>query len=175
MAHLHRLPALLLAIALLAAAALPMAAPADPPLPPPPAAESAEAAPEEEELEEECVVVETELVDGELQEFCEEEDESEAASSAERCFLRSAHAHSSTRRHRLTVAVGYTTYAPASARIVIRQGAIRIGAFNRHLGRSGVLRFTSKLDQHGRGRVSVRISPAARTECPSRQLVLRAD
>ena len=175
MAHLHRLPAVLLAIALLAAAALPMAAPADPSPAPPPGADFAEAATEDgDELEEECVVVEEEFNDGELQEFCAEEDESEAASSAEKCFLRSAHAHSATRRDKLKVTVGYTTYTPANAKIEIRQGAIRIGTFNRHLGKSGVLRFTSKLGKHGRAGVSIRISPAKKTECPSRRLVLRA-
>jgi hypothetical protein len=176
MAHLHRLPAVLLAIALLAAAALPMAAPADPSPAPAPRADFAEATAEDgEELEEECVVVEEEFVDGELQEFCAEEDESEAASSAEKCFLRSAHAHSATKRDKLKVTVGYTTYDPANARIEIRQGATRIGNFNRHLGKSGVLRFTSKLDEPRRAGVSIRISPAEKTECPAGRLVLRAN
>lgn len=178
MAHLHRLPAVLLAVALLAAAALPMAAPADPSQAPTPRADFAEVAAEGgEEFEEECVVVEEELIDGELQEFCEEEEaeESEAASSAEKCFLRSAHAHSATKRDRLKVTIGYTTYDPASARIEIRQGATRIGTFNRHLGKSGVLRFTSKLDEQRRAGVSIRISPAEKTECPARRLVLRAN
>jgi hypothetical protein len=175
MAHLHRLPAVLLAIALLAAAALPMAAPAEPPPPPPPGADLAEDAVEDgEEPEEECVVVEEELVDGELQELCEEEGGSEATGSAKKCFLRSAHAHSSTKREKLKVTVGYTTYDPASAKIEIRQGAVRIGSFNRHLGKSGVLRFTSKLGKHARAGVSIRISPAESTECPARRLVLHA-
>lgn len=175
MAHLHRLPAVLLAIALLAAAALPMAAPADPSPAPSPSADFAEAAAEGgEELEEECVVVEEEFVDGELQEFCEEEGESEAASSTEKCFLRSAHAHSATKRDKLKVTVGYTTFSPANAKIEIRQGAVRIGAFNRHLGKSGVLRFTSKLEGQRRAGISIRINPAEKTECPAGRLVLRA-
>jgi hypothetical protein len=175
MASLHRVPAILLAVALLAAAALPMAAPAEPlPAPGPSPALAEAAAEDEEESEEECVVVEEEFVDGELQEFCAEEDESEAASSIDNCFLRSAHAHSATKHNKLKVTVGYTTNDPADAKIEIRQGGARIGTFSRHLGKSGVLRFTSKLNKRHRAGVSIRIRPTQETGCPARRLVLRA-
>ena len=156
----------LLAICLLAAAMTPLTAPAAPQ-----ASASAEASAEEEDseeewgLEEECIEIE--------EEFCEEEDESSTASSTDKCFLRSAQAHATTKRDKLKVTVGYTTYDPVNAKIEIRQGKTRIGTFKRHLGKSGVLRLTGKLSGPNGNGVAVRIHPAeGAAGCPSRRLVL---
>ncbi len=164
--HLFLAVQALLAIGLFATAMAPLGAPAAPPSAAPAEVSTEEEGSEEEsEFEEECVEAE--------EEFCEEEDESEAASSAEKCFLRSAQAHSATKNNKLKVTVGYTTNRPVGAMIEIRQGSTRIGTFRRHLGKSGVLRFTGKLPKQENAGIAVRIRPSeGAAGCPSRRLVL---
>lgn len=111
---------------------------------------------EEWELEEGCFEEGFEV-------SCEEEAE-EADPSRADCPLRSTHAHAVSIHDRLKVTIGYTTYRPAAATIQIGRGKAVIGNFKRHLGRSGVLRLTDKLDKGhgGRIRVSVRVPSAGR-------------
>ena len=127
----------------------------------------------EAESEEEGEEVEEEVGCEEPEEACEESaNESGDASSAGSCPLRSAQGHASTRRNKLKVTVGYTTYRPVDATIQIRQGSTDVGTFKRHLGRSGVLRFTEKVGKEQGKRVIVQIDPTERAGCPSRRLVL---
>jgi hypothetical protein len=137
------------------------------------AADFAEAESEEEGEEVEGEEVEEEVGCEEPEEACEESaDESGDASSAGSCPLRSAQGHASTRRNKLKVTVGYTTYRPVDATIQIRQGSTDVGTFERHLERSGVLRFTEKVGKKQGKRVIVQIDPTERAGCPSRRLVL---
>jgi hypothetical protein len=127
------------------------------------------------EVEEESTA--GELTAGELAEICEETDEAEGTLAGERpprgCLLRSASAHAVAKDDRLKVTIGYTTSEPVAARIEIRNGADRIAAVNRHLGRSGVLRFTENLGQEESKRIVIRIElPSTKSAgCPSRRLV----
>jgi hypothetical protein len=133
---------------------------------------------EEDEWEEECVEGGEEEEEEESpetseaeEESCEEADDSEAE-ALDGCPLRSARAHATTSHDKLKVTLGYTTVKPVTARIQIRIGSARVGSFERHLGRSGVLRFSEKVDKaHGR-RVTVQIDPAGGAGCPSRLLAL---
>jgi hypothetical protein len=133
---------------------------------------------EEGEWEEECVEGGEEEDEEESSEATEAEEEScEEAGDSEAgpldgCPLRSARAHAATSHDKLKVTLGYTTDEPVAARIQIRIGSTRVGSFERHLGRSGVLRFSEKVDKtHGR-RVTVQIDPAGGAGCPSRLLAL---
>jgi hypothetical protein len=127
---------------------------------------------EEAATEEECVeeAEELEADSEEAEEVCAESDETES-DAASGCPLRSAHAHAATPHHKLKVTVGYTSSEPVTAKIQIQAGA-RAETFTRHLGRSGVLRFTEKLgDRHG-DQVVVRIQPTGASECSPRRLAL---
>jgi hypothetical protein len=147
---------------------------------------------EEEEGEDEarigeCEEAEGEFAEGELtldevEQICSEEEERQKTASAgsaapEECLLRSTHAHAVTneKRNQLKLTLGYTTYEPTKATIQLHSGPTPIGSFKRYLGRSGVLRFTNKLNEkQGRQRVHVVIEiPSVRSAgCPSRRLVL---
>jgi hypothetical protein len=104
----------------------------------------------------------------------EEEAEAEAADRRE-CALRSARAHAVVKGEKLKIAVGYSTYEPVQATIRIDSGATRLGSFQRHLRRSGVLRFTETLrSRQAPKRVVVRIRLATGgAGCPAGRLVLR--
>ena len=122
----------------------------------------------EEEGGEECLEVEGELSHEGAEEFCEEAEDA-GLSRAEECPLRSTTAHAAAKHDRLKVTVGYTTYEPAAATIRIS----RLGTFKRHLGRSGVLRFTEKVPAKHRGRVVVHIRvPSAERYCADEAAVL---
>jgi hypothetical protein len=136
-----------------------------------------EEAEEEEEPSEEEEELET--CEEEPQE-CEEAEEpaSEAGAkpsgpSAE-CPLRKAKAHAVAKNGKLKLTIGYTTNEPFDATVEIKRGAVRIGSLHRHLGRSGVLRFSKELNGEPGGRLVVRILPPKRERagCPSRRLVL---
>jgi hypothetical protein len=126
----------------------------------------------DEEGEEACVEAEDESPAEEAEGPCEEFEEEES-SEAEECPLRSTRAHGSTTHDRLRITVGYTTYRPAAATIQIGSGANKLGTFKRHLGRSGVLRFTEKgIAKHGkRIMVHVRV-PSAQRYCADDAAVL---
>lgn len=128
---------------------------------------------EEELAEEECVeeVEELEANPAEAEEACEELDESEE-SGASACPLRSAHAHAAVQHERLKVTVGYMSSEPLLAKIQILAGAARAETFRRHLGRSGVLRFAEKVNEHHGNRVVVLIQATGAAECSARRLVL---
>src|ERR1044072_8121851 len=107
-------------------------------------------APEEEEAGEEWE-------DWEEDEWEWEEEEEPEPSPAEECPLRSAKASAVTKHQRLKLTVGYTTYEPVNPTREGRQGAARSGTFKRHLGRSGVLRFTRDLGQKRPKGIAIRI------------------
>ena len=106
----------------------------------------------EEESEEVCIEGDEEDEFPEGEEECEA-DEEEGSSEGE-CFLRTARArivaYPSHGQIRLTL--GYTTYAPTRATVEYRvRNGERLGAVNRRLGRSGVLRLSKHL---GRGEMA---------------------
>jgi hypothetical protein len=134
---------------------------------------------EGEFAEEECATAQEEFEEGELSkaeadEICKEAREAakEAAgsSAAGGCPIHSATAHSSIQNDRLKLTIGYTTNTPVTATIQIHG----IGTFKRHLGKSGVLRFSKTLSgaPHGRAVVHIKLPGGERAECPSRRLVL---
>jgi len=149
-----------LGLALLALAAAPLGAPAAPP-----SSFAVEAEPSEVEFE-------LEPGDWEFEEEWEEEEE-EAESSADQCPLHSTTAHGTTKRNKLKLTVGYTTSEPANARIEVRSGSTSLGTYKRHLGRSGVLRFTKTLGKKHAGKVVVDVSvPTAGRYCADEAAVL---
>jgi len=109
---------------------------------------------------------------GEECEF-EEEEEAEDSGEAETCPLRSVNAHAAEHNDRLRVTVGYTSYRGVAAKVQVGRGSTRIGTFTRHLSRSGVLRFSGKLNRRhgGRLRVSVRV-PSEGGYCAEEDAVL---
>lgn len=119
---------------------------------------------EEWELEEEgeeCLEAEP----GEPEEEgCEETEE-----ESEQCPLRSAHAHLSESHNRLKLTIGYASLEPTPATVQIQSG--RIMTFKRHLGKSGVLRFTENARSLNR-KVVIRLEAVGWAGCPSRRLVL---
>lgn len=136
---------------------------------------------EVEFAEEECEIAKEELEAGELSKaeadaICKEAKEfakeaiADQSANAE-CPIRSASAHASTHRGQLKLTIGYTTNTPVSATIQIHG----IGAFKRHLGKSGVLRFTGPAsDEHNRPVVHIKLPASERAGCTSRSLVLLA-
>jgi len=102
----------------------------------------------------------------EAEEACEEEEEE----AAEKCPLRSASAHAATTHTKLKITIGYTTYQPAPARVQIRNS--RVETYKRHLGKSGVLRFTEPLTHKQSSKVVVNIESVGQAACPTRRLVL---
>jgi hypothetical protein len=124
---------------------------------------------EEIEVEGECVEGAEPETGEEAEEACDEE-ESET-SSADRCPLRSASAHAATTHTKLKITIGYTTYQPTPARVQIRNSHLE--TYKRHLGKSGVLRFTEKLAKTASAKVVVSIEPIGRAGCPSRRLDVR--
>lgn len=128
--------------------------------------------------EAECIAEEAgfeaiELSEAELREICAEELEAaEEAATASRCPLRSANGHAVARNGRLKVTVGYTASEPFSARVELRRGDVQIAAAQRHLGRSGVLRFSEKLGEKRLERIVIRIRlPQAKADCPAYRAV----
>lgn len=133
-------------------------------------------------VEEECGVAREEFEEGELTKpesdaICKEAKEAaREATSGPRstpsgeCPIHSATAHSSVHNDRLKLTIGYTTNTPVTASIQVHG----IGTFKRHLGKSGVLRFSKKLSNETHGRTVVRFKlPASESAgCPSRRLVL---
>lgn len=89
-----------------------------------------------------------------------------SSSTAAECPIHSATAHASTHHGQLLLAIGYTTNAPVAATIQIHG----VGTFKRHLGHSGVLRFTG--EEHGRPVVHIRLPASERPACASHLLVL---
>ncbi len=101
----------------------------------------------------------------------EEEEEAEPL-PGDVCPLRSARAHAVTKHNKLKLTIGYTTNEPFTTAIQLRKGAVGIETFKRHLGRSGILRFTEELGK-GSGQLSIHIRlPSEGAGCPSRRLVL---
>ncbi len=168
-----------LAICLLAAAMAPLTAPAKAAAAFVPAAgefvasagefEDEEAF-EGEETDLECLEIAAELDPEEAAEFCSEEEDEAEAEEAEPCPLRSASARATTRHNRLKITIGYTTFEPTPAQIKLKSGSHRLGTFKRHLGRSGVLRFTRPARK--KLKLVVQIKPLGESGCPSRRLVL---
>jgi hypothetical protein len=126
---------------------------------------------EEDEGEEECVEVgEEEEEAGEEEEECEAEAEGSGSVSAEDCFLRTVHARivAFPDRNMVRLTLGYTTYAPAQATVEYKVKHDRLGAVNRRLGRSGVVRLNkhlgdremSRVQGSGRFTVTVHVSEA---------------
>lgn len=108
----------------------------------------------EEGWEEACLESEDGLVEGEDE--CEAEEAEESSAEAE-CFLRTARArivaYPSHNQIRLTL--GYTTYAPTRATVEYRvRNGERLGAVNRRLDRSGVLRLSKHLGSGEMARAS---------------------
>lgn len=130
------------------------------------------------ETEAECIAEEAgfeaiELSEAELREICAEEVEAaEAAAASSRCPLRSANGYAVVKNGRLKVTVGYTTSEPFNARVELRRGDVQIASAQRHLGRSGVLRFSEKLGEKRVERVVVRIKlPQTTADCPAYRAV----
>lgn len=133
---------------------------------------------EAELAETECEIAKEEAEEGEISKaeadaFCKEAREvareSTTDSSAE-CPIHSATAHASTHHNQLKLTIGYTTNTPILALIELR-GPIK-DSFKRHLGKSGVLRFT-EISPKEHGQLVVRIKlPKGSAGCPSRRLVL---
>lgn len=134
---------------------------------------------EAEFAEEECEIAKEEFAEGELtkaeaDEICKEAREvaKEAAGSTSasgECPIHSATAHFSTHHDQLKLTIGYTTNTPVAATIKIHG----IGIFKRHLGKSGVLRFTGPAsDEHNRPIVHIKLPAGERAGCTSRRLVL---
>lgn len=134
---------------------------------------------EAEFAEEECEIAQEEAEEGELtkaeaNETCKEAREvaresagSSSAATAE-CPIHSASAHASTHHNRLKLTIGYTTNTPVAATLQIHG----IGTFKRHLGKSGVLRFSGdSAKRHGRLVIRIKL-PQGSAGCPSRRLVL---
>jgi hypothetical protein len=123
---------------------------------------------EEEELEEEdegefaeeeCAIAEEELAEGlltaaDVEELCAEEATGGASSEeASECPIRSIRAHAVQHNNRLKLTIGYTTNAPTAATVQIRG----VGTFKRHLGKSGVLRFSERVGRKQAKRIKIRI------------------
>lgn len=137
---------------------------------------------EGEFAEEECKIAQEEFEEGELtkgeadtickdaKEAAREATAGSSATGTGECPIHSASAHSSIHNDRLKLTIGYTTNTPVTATIQIPS----IGTFKRHLSKSGVLRFSEKLDSepHGRTVVRIKLPASERAECPSRRLVL---
>ncbi|HEX7278156.1 MAG TPA: hypothetical protein VF255_00905 [Solirubrobacterales bacterium] len=121
-------------------------------------------------FEEEEAEAESEAEDWEEDEW-EEEEEAEPFPGDE-CPLRSVRAHASTKHDKLKLTIGYTTNEPVTTTIQLRKGTVGVETFKRHLGKSGVLRFTEELGK-GSGKLSVHFKlPSGSAGCPSRRLVL---
>lgn len=148
---------------------------------------SEEFGPEEEAefFEEECEIAEEEAAEGEIsaaeakeicieaEEAAKEVDGSHEGANAE-CPIHSASAHASIQHEKLKLTVGYTTTTPVTATILIG-GPVK-ASFKRHLGKSGVLRFTKRLrgKTHGHSVVHIELPAPERAACPSRLLLLLA-
>lgn len=179
---LSLLALLLLSTLLLAASLAPAAAP--PTANVPSAFEEeleAEVEIDEEEAfasEAECIAEEAgfeaiELSEAELREICADELEAaEEAAAASRCPLRSANGYAVARNGRLKVTVGYTASEPFNTRVDLRSGDAQLASSQRHLGRSGVLRFSERLGEKRVERVVVRIRlPQSNADCPAYRAV----
>jgi len=141
--------------------------------------EVSELTPEEACIEAEEAFEMEELAEVEMEEVCEEgQDEVEAKDKAAttgpgECALRSANAHAATNNNRLKLTIGYTTTAPTDATFEVKQGGTKLATFRRHLGNSGVVRFSKQLGENADGKLAVRIKlPPGGSVCPSRRLVL---
>jgi hypothetical protein len=122
--------------------------------------------------EEDKAEAETEDEESEEDEGFEEEEEAEPLPSDE-CPLRRANAHAVTKHDKLKLTISYTTNEPFNARITIQRGSVQISSVRRHLGHSGVLRFSEKLNERGGKRIVANIAASDRSGgCPSRRLVL---
>lgn len=122
-------------------------------------------------FEEEEAEAESEGEDWEEEEW-EEEEEAEPL-PGDVCPLRSAHAHAVTKHDKLKLTIGYTTNESVTTTIQLRKGTVGVETFKRHLGKSGVLRFTEEELGKGSGKLSVHFKlPPGSAGCPSRRLVL---
>jgi hypothetical protein len=121
-----------------------------------------------------------ELEEAELEKICEEEvsepgprGKGDSAPGAGECPLRSANANATARNDRLKLTIGYTTNTPTNAAFEVKLGPAKLATLQRHLGRSGVIRFNKPMPENPRGKLTVRIKlPAGAAGCPSRRLVL---
>ncbi len=144
---------------------------------------------EAEFAEAECEIAAEEAAEGEISDaeakaICKEAEEfvgetkagnssSSASAAAAECPIRSAGAHASTHHGKLKLTLGYTTNSPVTVVIQLR-GRLK-ASFKRHLGRSGVLRFTRKAPKKRRPiTVRIKLPRGERAACPSRRLVLLA-
>lgn len=154
----------LLLLALCAAAPLAVADEAE---------EAGEGALVEEVLDEpleECEEVPLCEEEGEAAEEAEEAEAADAeAAESPQCVLRSAKGRAVLKKNRLKLTIGYTASEPTQATVQLEYGGGNLGAFERRLGRSGVLRFSKPTKRVGK-RLFVRIDGGA--GCPSRRLVL---
>jgi len=122
-------------------------------------------------FEDEEAEAESEVDDWEEEEW-EEEEEAESLPGDE-CPLRSVRAHAVTKQDKLRLTIGYTTNEPFSARITVQRGSVQLSSVRRHLGHSGVLRFSERLDERGGKKIVTNIAATDRSAgCPSRRLVL---
>jgi hypothetical protein len=172
---------LLLATLLLGVKSAQAATPSPPPLAPLVVFDEEEELEGEEESEfaaEECAIAYEELAEGllteaDVVELCAEAEEATGGASSKtpsECPIRSIRAHAVQRNERLKLTIGYTTNAPTNATVQIHG----VGTFKRHLGKSGVLRFSRRIARElPRKRLRIRIKlPSGSAGCPSRRLVL---
>jgi hypothetical protein len=141
--------------------------------------ETIEMTPEDACIEAEEAFEMEELIEEEVEEICEEESEDAPKGKDERdagpaeCPIRSANAHASTNNDRLKLTIGYTTTNSTNATFEVKQGPSKLATFQRHLGASGVVRFSKPLAENADGKLTVKVKlPAGGSGCPSRRLVL---
>lgn len=137
---------------------------------------------EAELAEEECEIAQEEVEEGELTKaeadaICKEAREltkgtGPGSGASGLCPIHSASAHASLHHDRLKLTIGYTTNSPVTAKIQVAG----IGTFQRHLGRSGVLRFTGDPPalHHESLVVHIKLPPGDAAACPSHRLALLA-
>jgi len=110
----------------------------------------AEISEEDEAEEEECAEA-----SDEAEEECEAEADESGASSGEECLLRTARARivAFPAHNRVRLTLGYTAFAPAHATVEYLVKQNRLGAGDRSLGRSGVVRLSQHLGDNEMGRL----------------------
>jgi hypothetical protein len=133
-----------------------------------------------EELEEagECEVLEQEAEDAEVpfEDECGEfEEEAEGSTSAppSECLIRtvSARVLALTKRDRVSLVLGYTSFSPADVTVDYRlkgsKGALNLGRTTHHFSRQGVFRLTEKLSESQMAKVEAAKDFAVRIRIPS--------
>jgi hypothetical protein len=118
---------------------------------------------------------ETEEDEVELEEECEEFDEGERAGSLppSECLLRTASARvfTQTARDRVSLVLGYTSFAPANVTVDYRlkggKGALNLGRTTHHFSKQGVFRVTGELNDSQMEKVKAAKDFEVRIRIPS--------